>query len=163
MKFTALITASLFVVVFAALAGATPGVQVVDCEEMPPGSGQWYYEFFVCSGNFSANDLHIELSQNDLDQGSAIVGCTVPDLPGFSCAFDATTASYFFPTVGPFNCVPGIGDSYLGITILTPDGFSVVNEIWTLDGNPVGIFGTSIACPPVPTSESTWGTVKSMY
>ena len=163
MKSTAIITALLFVVFGATLVGATPGVQVVTCEEVPPGSGQWYYEFYVCSGDFLANDLHLELVQEEIDQGTVIIDCTVPNLTGYSCASDATSVSYFFPTIDPFSCVPGIADVYLGVTILTPDGFTVVTETWTLDGVPVGIFGTSIACPPVPTSESTWGTVKSMY
>ncbi len=163
MKFTMIFTASLLVLLVAALAGATPGIQVVGCEEIPPGSDQWFYEYFVCGGPFSANDLHIALSQEEIDQGSQIVGCSVPDMPGYTCAFDATTASYYFPTIGPFTCIPGEDGMWLGITILTPDGFTIVTESWTLDGVPVGVYGTSITCPPVPTEKSTWGVIKSMY
>jgi hypothetical protein len=164
MKSTAIVTALLFVVFGATLVGATPGVQVVSCEEVPPGSGQWYYEFYVCSGDFLSNGVHLELVQDEIDQGTAILDCSVPTSPpGISCDSDATSVSYFFDTLSPFSCIPGEADMYLGVTILTPDGFTVVTERWTLDGDSMGLFGTSMACPPVATSESTWSTVKSMF
>ena len=158
---------SMFVVIMfaATLASAnpTPGVQVVDCLEEPPDTDQWIYDYFVCTGAFDANDLHIILDDDEIAEGSIILGCSVPDLPGYSCEFDATSASYYFPTVGPFACVPGISGEYLDIVIFTTDEFTRVIETWTLDGDVVGSFNTSITCPPVPVEESAWGAVKSMY
>ncbi|MFH1279079.1 MAG: hypothetical protein ABIK65_11965 [Candidatus Eisenbacteria bacterium] len=141
-----------------------PGVQVVDCFEDPVGSGNWTYWFYTCSGDFSANDLHLELTQAEIDEGTVIIGCSVPDLPGFVCDFNATSASWDFPLVGPFGCVPGVSGQYLDIVISTGDGSTIVTETWTLDGAPVGSFTTLVACPP-PTSTETeaWGTIKALF
>ena len=56
----------LALVVGSSTAGRTPGLQVVDCVEDPPGSGVWIYSFFVCTGAFNANDLHIGLTPAEI-------------------------------------------------------------------------------------------------
>jgi len=151
-------------VLFAAtMASATPlpGIQVVACYEEPPGV--WHYDYFTCTGDFEANDLHIQLHPDEIDEGTVIMGCSVPDEPGYTCSYTATQADYTFPTVGTYECVPGLSGQYLGISIQTDDEFTRVLEIWTLDGEVVGQFNTSITCPPVPVDESDWSSVKSMY
>jgi len=146
-----------------ASANPLPGIQVVSCFESPPGSDHWDYDFFTCTGDFSANDLHVRLTPVEIAEGTVIVGCGNPVLPGYDCSGDATTATYTFPLKGPFSCVPGIAGAYLEILINTPDEFTRVVESWTLDGVVVANFNTSIACLPIPVEESAWGAVKSMY
>lgn len=68
-----------------ALAIPTPGLQVVDCVEDPPGSGNWSYLFFVCTGDFEANDLHVDLVPAEISEGTVVLCCTVPDLPDYTC------------------------------------------------------------------------------
>ncbi len=149
-----------------AAALATPGLQVVDCMESQPGSHIWTFTFFACLGDFSANDLHIEM----VDEGGVplpgveVMSCTVPDLPGYSCSVDDdTTVSYFFPTVGPYSCVPGLADQYLTVTMYTEYEPTMARETWTMDGVPIASFNTSFVCVPVATGSSSWGTVKSLY
>lgn len=141
----------------------TPGVQVVDCYEDPVGSGNWTYWFFVCAGEFSANDLHLTLTQAEIDEGTVVIGCSVPALPGFACEFDPVSASWTFPLVGSFECVPGVAGEYLDIEIATGDGSTIVTETWTLDGAPVGTFTTLVACVPSSIETGAWGEIKTLF
>jgi hypothetical protein len=141
----------------------TPGIQVVECGEDPPGSGTWWYLFFACVGDFQANDLHIALTPAEIAEGTVVVGCSVPVLPGFSCASAPGSVDYYFPLVGPWACVPGISGQYFDVWLNTPDGSTIVIETWTLDGDPIASFTTLIACPPTGTEASTWGQVKTLF
>ena len=145
----------------AAFASADPGIQVVACEEMSPDV--WHYDFFTCTGDFEANDLHIQLTPEEIAEGTIIMGCSIPDLPGYSCEYTATEASWVFPILGTFECVPGVSGYYLDIEIFTMDEFTRVYEIWTLNGDVIASFSTSISCPPVAVESSTWGNIKSMF
>jgi hypothetical protein len=148
----------------ALLASAAPaGVQVTTCREV--GGGVWHYTFFACAPNIHANDLHIRLTAAEVQQGEIVVACSVPAVPGFSCSTTPNQASYVFPTIGPFDCVPEIpGDAgKFDIDIATADGVTIVEEIWTLDGNVVAAFMTLITCPPISVDTSTWGQVKTLY
>ncbi len=148
-----------------AAATPNPGLQILECVEDPPGSGIWTYTFFVCTGGYDANDLHIGLVQSEIDEGSVIIGCGFhPDLVGYSSSFTSEVASWVFPVTGPFSCVPGIAGQYLDITIATADDVTVVTETWTLDGSSVGTSTTVITCPPPTSTESsTWGTIKTLF
>jgi hypothetical protein len=162
MKRLASIALSALMVV--AVAGsAYAGVQVTTCDDL--GNGVWRYTFFACAPNIDANDLHIRLTAGEIGQGEQIVACGVPALAGFSCDFNATEASYFFPTIGPFECVPNLpGDiNKFVIEVATADGVTVVEEIWTLDGAEVAGFTTLIACPPISVEEQSWGRIKALY
>jgi hypothetical protein len=141
---------------------ATAGLQVTTCRDL---GGTWYYTFFACTPNVHANDLHVRLTTVEVQQGEKIVACTVPAAPGFGCTTTATEATYQFPLIGPFECVPAIpGDAgKFGIEIASPDGITIVEEIWTLDGAVAAAFVSVITCPPVPVESSTWGAVKSLY
>jgi len=141
----------------------TPGLQVVDCVEEPPGSGIWVYSFFVCTGVFDANGLQIGLDPAEVTEGTVIRGCGIPSLPGYSCSFTSDLASWDVPEVGPFTCVPGMIDEYLEITIATADGISIVSEVWTMNSTPVGTFTTLIACSPTSTETSAWGSIKTLF
>lgn len=155
--------ATLFVAAILVASPALAGVQTTTCTDL--GGGVWYYTFFACAPNVDANDLHINLLMSEQMQGEQVVGCYAPALPGFSCSFTATGASYFFPTIGPFDCVPNLpGDiNKFGIEILSADGISLVEEIWTLDGVTVAGFISVITCPPVAVEDETWGRIKSIY
>jgi len=161
MKRVATIAASvsLMVVTGPALAG----LQVTTCEDL--GDNTWRYTFFACAPNIDANDLHVRLMAAEIGQGEQIVGCAVPALAGFSCNFDATAASYFFPAIGPFECVPSLpGDANkFVIDVSTMDGVTLVDEIWTLDGVEVAGFVSVIACPPISVESQSWGRIKSLY
>ena len=152
---------AVFVLAIPVLASA--GVQVTTCEDL--GNGVYRYTFFACTPNVDANDLHIRLLPSEVSAGEAVVGCAVPALAGFSCNFIATEASYFFPAIGPFECVPALpGDANkFVIDIASADGVSLVDEIWTLDGVVVAGFTSVITCPPVPVEPETWGSVKALY
>lgn len=141
----------------------TPGLQVVECTEDPAGSGNWTYWFYACTGEFDANDLHIGLTAAEIAEGTQVLDCSVPDLPGFGCSSTATTADYVFPVVGPYTCVPGIAGQYFDVSLHTMDGLTVVIETWTMDGAPIASFTTLIACPPTGTEASTWGRVKTLF
>jgi hypothetical protein len=158
-----LVTLVALTTLFSGVALGSPGLQVTTCTDL--GDGVWHYTFFACTPNIDANDLHVRLLDSEVLQGEAIVGCSVPALAGFGCSFTPTEASYSFPTVGPFACVPDLpGDvNKFGIDVLTPDGVSLVQEIWTLDGAVVAAFTTVIACPPVSVEDVTWGRVKALY
>ena len=153
----------LAILALAAPAAANRGVQVIDCLEDPPDSDIWHYQYFSCTGDFSADGLTITLTPGEIDEGSVVMGCSVPDLPGYDCGYDAESAWYVFPEVGAFDCVPGVPGEYLGITIFTPDEFTTVYEVWTLAGEPTGSFVTLVTCPVTPVRESAWGTLKSLY
>jgi hypothetical protein len=142
---------------------ASAGVQVTTCEDL--GNGVYRYTFFACTPNVDANDLHIRLLPSEINAGESVVGCAVPAIAGFSCNFNATEASYFFPQIGPFECVPALpGDANkFVIDISTADGVSLVEEIWTLDGAVVAGFTSVITCPPVSVEPGTWGSVKALY
>ncbi|MEZ5063507.1 MAG: hypothetical protein R3B81_02180 [bacterium] len=148
---------------FAFAIPALAGVQVTTCQDL--GGGVWRYTFFACAPNVDANDLHINLLGSEITSGESVVGCAVPALAGFSCSSTATGASYFFPQIGPFECVPALpGDANkFVIDIQTADGVSLVEEVWTLDGVTVAGFTSVIACPPVSVEGETWGRVKSLY
>ena len=163
MKMLLSLFAGLLLAATVASANPLPGIQVVNCIEEPPGTDIWVYDYFTCTGDFSANDLHIVLDPDEIAEGTIIMDCSVPNLPGYSCTFDATSATYYFPLKGPFSCVPGVSGQYLDIVIYTTDEFTRVLEQWTLDGAIIASFNTSITCPPVPTEDSAWGAVKSMY
>ena len=155
--------AILFAAVMLVGAPALAGVQTTTCTDL--GGGVWYYTFFACAPNVNANDLHINLLASEIGQGESVVGCSVPALPGYSCSFTPTGASYFFPTIGPFDCVPNLpGDvNKFDIEIMSADGISLVEEIWTLDGVPVAGFISVITCPPVAVEDNTWGQIKTLY
>jgi hypothetical protein len=142
---------------------ALAGIQVTTCEEIEEGVMR--YTFFACAPNIDANDLHIQLFVTEIGQGEEVVGCGVPNLPGFSCNSNATQASYFFPTIGPFDCVPDLpGDANkFVIDVATADGLTLVQEIWTLDGVQVAGFISVIACPPISVEEQSFGRVKALY
>jgi hypothetical protein len=142
---------------------AIAGLQVTTCREA--GGGVWHYTFFACAPNIHANDLHVRLTAAEVQQGEAIVSCSVPVVPGFSCSTTPTQARYWFPLIGPFECVPVIpGDTgKFGIDVSSADGITIVEEIWTLDGSVAAAFMSVITCPPVPVESSTWGAVKSLY
>jgi hypothetical protein len=161
MRRFATIAASILLAAVASPAFA--GVQVTTCDEIEPGVLR--YTFFACAPNIDANDLHIQLTAGEINQGEQIVGCGVPNLPGFSCNSNATSASYFFPTIGPFDCVPNLpGDiNKFVIDIATGDGLTVVQEIWTLDGVQVAGFISVVACPPISVEDETWGRIKALY
>jgi hypothetical protein len=149
---------------FSTMAMADPGVQVVECYEDPVGSGDWHYTFFVCTGSFSANDFHLELTAAEIGEGTVIIGCDTPaGLPGYGCSHTATMASWTFPMFGAFDCIPGVANEYLEISIHTIDESTIVTELFTVDGNIVAAYTTLVACPPVPVEPSTWGTIKSLY
>lgn len=160
-RFATLAASALLVAAMASTALA--GIQVTTCVDL--GGGVWRYTFFACAPNIDANDLHVRLSNTEIMQGEEIVGCGVPALPGFSCAFTPTEASYFFPTIGPFDCVPAIpGDiNKFVLDVATTDGMTIVEEIWTLDGVEVAGFLSVIACPPVSVEDESWGRVKALY
>jgi len=153
----------LWVTLCATSAAADPGVQVVQCHEDPPGSDNWHYSFFVCTGTFNANDFHLQLTTGEIAEGTEILGCDIPALPGYGCSYTPSVASWTFPTVGSFECIPGIADMYLSISIHTPDESTVVTELFTLNGNIVGAFTSLVSCPPVAVEPSTWGMIKSLY
>ncbi|MFH1681270.1 MAG: hypothetical protein ABIH26_11595 [Candidatus Eisenbacteria bacterium] len=138
-----------------------PGIQVVDCIEDPPGI--WTYFFFACTGEFYANGLEIGLTGPEWDEPTVVLGCSVPDLPGYSCASDATMAHYFFPSAGNYTCVPGVVGQYFDIVLSTADGVTIVYETWTLYGVPEDSFFSVIACPPMGTESSTWGHLKTLF
>ena len=100
-RFASLAASALLVAAMASTALA--GIQVTTCVDL--GDGVWRYTFFACAPNIDANDLHVRLTQAEIMQGEEVVGCGVPNLAGFSCNFTPTEASYFFPTIGPFDCV----------------------------------------------------------
>ena len=109
---------------FAFAIPALAGVQVTTCQDL--GGGVWRYTFFACAPNVDANDLHINLLGSEITSGEAVVGCAVPAIAGFSCSSTATGASYFFPQIGPFQCVPALpGDANkFVIDVQTADGVS---------------------------------------
>ena len=151
------------VVFWGAPALGNPGLQVTTCEDL--GGDVWRYTFFACTPNIDANDLHVRLLASEVSQGEAIIACDAPTIPGFSCSFTATEATYLFPTVGPFECVPDLpGDANkFVVDVLTTDGVSLVEEIWTLDGIVLAAFYAVIACPPISVEQETWGRVKALY
>lgn len=142
---------------------ANAGLQVTTCEEL--GNDVWRYTFFACTPNLAANDLHVRLLSSEEAQGEAIVGCGAPDVAGFSCDFTASEATYLFPMIDPFQCVPDIpGDvNKFVVDILSLDGITLVEEIWTLNGQVVAGFTTVITCPPVSVEPESWGRVKALY
>ena len=158
-----LVALAALVVLVAAPAMANPGLQVTTCRDL--GDGVWRYSFFACAPNIDANDLHVRLLDSEVLEGEAIVGCAVPALAGFGCGFTPTEASYMFPAIGPFDCVPDLpGDvNKFVIDVATNDGVTLVEEIWTLDGQEVAGFTTVLACPPISVDGATWGRVKAMY
>ena len=137
------------------------GVQVTTCQDL--GGGVTRYTFFACAPNVDANDLHIRVHPSEV--GETIVGCSVPALPGMSCSFTASEASYFFPTIGSFDCVPDLpGDiNKFVIDINAADGLTIVEEIWTLDGVEVAGFLSVISCPAIAVEDHSWGRVKALY
>jgi hypothetical protein len=56
-----------------------------------------------------------------------------------------------------------VAGEWLTFEIYITDGTTFVDEIWTMDGSPVGGFTTFISCPPVAIEASTWGKVKTLY
>jgi len=141
-------------------AALDPGIQVTSCEDV--GGGVWRYNFFACAPNINANDLHLVLGPTEIGQGEVVVGCGAPALPGFSCNFTPTEASWVFPTIGSFDCVPTAPDEFT-IDISSPDGLSLIEEIWTLDGAVMAGFVTVITCPTVSVEPDSWGRVKTLY
>jgi len=154
---------ALFAAVILVAGPVLAGVQTTTCTDL--GNGVWHYTFFACAPNVNANDLHIDLLGSEIGQGEVVIGCSAPPLAGYSCSFTPTGASYFFPTIGPFDCVPNLpGDiNKFGIDIQTADGITLVTETWTLDGAVVAAFTSVISCPPVSVDDNTWGKVKALY
>ena len=162
-RFLTVVVLVAIVLFWGAPALGSPGLQVTTCENL--GGDVWRYTFFACTPNVDANDLHVRLLDLEISQGEAIVACDAPALPGFSCNFTPTEATYLFPTVGPFECVPDLpGDANkFVVDVLTTDGVSLVEEIWTLDGSVVAGFNAVISCPPISVEPETWGRVKALY
>lgn len=142
---------------------ALAGLHVTTCGDA--GDGVFEYTFFACAPNINANGLEIRLTSAEQFQDEAIVACFVPPVTGFSGTSTPTKASYFFPSAGPFDCVPALpGDANkFVIQIATADGLTIVEEIWTLDGVEVAGSVGVIACPPLSVEEESWGRVKSLY
>jgi hypothetical protein len=155
----------LIVTVLVAFVGAPAlaGVQVTTCEELTPGT--WHYTFFACTPNVNADGLIIRLLPSEVGDGEVIVGCSVPAIAGFSCANVADEATFSFPEIGPFECVPDLpGDANkFALDIMSADGVTLVEEIWTLGGSVQAGFISVITCPPVSVEDSSWGSVKALY
>lgn len=143
---------------------ALGGVQTTTCGPGPQ-PGQVSYTFFGCTPNIHADELRIVLNPMEITQGETIVGCTVPAIAGMSCSFTPTVATFLFPVIGPFQCVPATpGDiEKFGTTIATTDGTTLVDEQWFLNGAQVAGFVSVIACPSVSVEGETWGRIKSIY
>jgi len=142
---------------------ASAGLQVTTCENL--GTGVWRYTFFACAPNIEADGLQIRLTPAEISQGEEIYGAYVPALPVFGSTSTATVASYSFPVITPFHCVPDVpGDSNkFAVEVATGDGLTVVEEIWTLGGVEKAGFISVFACPPVSVEEESWGRIKTLY
>jgi hypothetical protein len=143
---------------------AQAGVQTTTCRSGPL-PGQMTYTFFACTPNVSADELRIALQPMEIGQGETIVGCSVPASSGMTCSFTPTVATFQFPAIGSFQCVPNIpGDSgKFSITIATADGMTIVDEQWFLMGVQTAGFIAAITCPSVSVEDTSWGRVKAIY
>lgn len=143
---------------------ADAGVQTTTCR-MGPQPGQMTYTFFACTPNIHADQLDIGLHAMEIAQGETIVGCSVPAASGMTCSFTPTVATFHFPLVAPFQCVPDQpGDAgKFSITVATTDGMTVVDEQWFRAGVQGAGFISMITCPAIPVEDTSWGRIKATY
>jgi hypothetical protein len=157
-------TIFIFALLASALASANPlpAVQVVSCVEDPIGI--WNYEFYICAGDFSADEMRIVLDPGEVGEPTVIMSCWWPvGFPGTDCEVIGGEAVYTFPEIGAFECIPGEAGAYLGIAIQTDDGFTQADVEFYLGGEWQWTFPTSINCPPTAADDSDWGSIKSLY
>jgi len=143
---------------------AQAGMQTTTCRPGPL-PGQMTYTFFACTPNISADELRVALQPMEIAQGETIVGCSVPAASGMTCSFTPGVATFQFPVIGAFECVPNIpGDSgKFSITIATTDGMTIVDEEWYRLGVLKAGFISAITCPPISVEDTSWGRVKAIY
>jgi hypothetical protein len=143
---------------------AQAGIQTTTCRPGPQ-PGQMVYTFFACTPNTHADELRVSLHAMEIAQGETIIGCSVPVGSGMTCSFTPMVATFLFPMIGPFECVPNLpGDSgKFSVTIASGDGVSLVDEQWFLGGTQVAGFISVITCPPISVEDTSWGRIKATY
>jgi hypothetical protein len=146
-------------------ASARAGLQVTTCDSdaLPA-----VYYFFACTPNVEADELVIQLLPSEVIEGTQIVDAETPGVAGFSSTVPNTSiATFAFPQIGPFACVPDLpGDqNKFRIFITTADGLTLVTETWKHQGTIVASFISVITCPPGPISvdAESWGRMKALY
>lgn len=141
---------------------ADASTKVTTCDGEPPLPVTYY--IFACSPGYPTDGLTLSIVGTEAVDTS-IVLATVPEGP-YSVTFNALAATFVFPELPAFECVPAIqGDrNKFTMTLNSPDGETMVLETWTRRGVPIAAFLSAIVCPPlVGIEETTWGQIRSLY